>query len=592
MPASAMVLTMLALVALMALMPVVDVKAEPAVVPKSAGILYEVWHTKASQAMKEVADRGFPQLTTERVIRSNGTKILNDVYGAAGVPASDVYNVEPQLGFYCLYRKRAGDAHPPLPDCENITHTASAHAAMLLEAGFDYITVDVTNWPQNNSETDIAVIRPTEVLFEEWTALRAAGVKTPAISIWPCSPANSTTWRYLLATLYNNPKYDPLVWRNPSSGKKVVFVPKNSHCYDEAESAAIERNGGRNDIEVIRMWALDEGDFSHGVWGFFSYCRDQEGNPTTSMVGTSDCDQVVTTDPASNQTTEVSASGAYMVSQSGLPFANPGHMRGLTLSRLFKKVLDVGAPHLFVSSFNEHIGGRQVPACGASICFNQGLPNDPQRHGVWVDTYASEFSRDIEPTVEAGSVVWEVARACVQLYKQGATCATHPTSPCCTTVDKEVFANVWSFVHDPTGRHYLTANATERAQLIATAGWRQLCSPVPGPTASCTNGTERDGRTGPFILYTTPQTTPATQPLYRCTTDTDGDLAFPETFVSLSASCEGRGRGAVVLGHLATTRGREMLRSISRCNTAGGGHAHALDLACNLTDTGVLGFVR
>ncbi len=39
---------------------------------------------------------------------------------------------------------------------------------MLLEAGFDYINVDITNWPSVNLQTDIAVLRPTEVLFEEW----------------------------------------------------------------------------------------------------------------------------------------------------------------------------------------------------------------------------------------------------------------------------------------------------------------------------------------------------------------------------------------------------------------------------------------
>lgn len=48
----------------------------------------------------------------------------------------------------------------------------------------------------------------------------------------------------------------------------------------------------------------------------------------------------------------LSASGAYMAAQSALPFANPGHLRGLTLQRLFKKVLATGAPHLFMSSFN------------------------------------------------------------------------------------------------------------------------------------------------------------------------------------------------------------------------------------------------
>ena len=45
-----------------------------------------------------------------------------------------------------------------------------------------------------------------------------------------------------------------------------------------------------------------------------------------------------------------------------------------------------------------------------------GLPYDAQNATVWVDTYASEFSRDIEPSVEGGDRVWKVATSCVQMY--------------------------------------------------------------------------------------------------------------------------------------------------------------------------------
>ena len=106
-----------------------------------------------------------------------------------------------------------------------------------------------------------------------------------------------------------------------------------------------------------------------------------------------------------------------MLSQCALPFTSPGHMRGLTLQRTFKKVLELQPPHLFVSSFNEFIGGRQAAVYSANTAFNQGLPHDSQRDKVWVDTYATEFSRDIEPTVEGGDAVWNVAQSCVQLYK-------------------------------------------------------------------------------------------------------------------------------------------------------------------------------
>ncbi len=60
---------------------------------------------------------------------------------------------------------------------------------------------------------DIAILRPLEVLFEEWRLLRAAGVSTPSIAVWPCSPATGTTWQWLLTRFYNNETYTDLVYR-------------------------------------------------------------------------------------------------------------------------------------------------------------------------------------------------------------------------------------------------------------------------------------------------------------------------------------------------------------------------------------------
>lgn len=56
----------------------------------------------------------------------------------------------------------------------------------------------------------------------------------------------------------------------------------------------IEANGGRNDIEVLSMWAMmGNSTFAQGVWGFFSGCIGADGGMTTSMVGTGrPCNQV------------------------------------------------------------------------------------------------------------------------------------------------------------------------------------------------------------------------------------------------------------------------------------------------------------
>ena len=311
------------------------------------------------------------------------------------------------------------------------------------------------------------------------------------------------------------------------------------------------------------------------------------------------CNQDATYDNGTDTIIEVSASGGYMTSQCALPFASPGHFRGLTVARLFEKVLAVGAPHLFMSSFNEMIGGRQAPAYAAKIAINMGLPTDSQRAVVWVDSYAAEFSRDVEPTVEGGNRTWLVTSACVRLYKAALTCADAAADDlCCTRDDKEIFANVWSLARKDGGDNLLTALQGERDALVAGGAYAEKCSAIASPSAFCVDGSEPDGRQGPFMLYNTSSVAdyvnggdiPIT-PLFRCITPTGG-----VHFFSVDPQCEGATTESV-LGYMAQQPGREMLRALHRCAVGAGNalFAHALDLACDTPDPKApkaLGYVR
>jgi hypothetical protein len=504
------------------------------------------------------------------------------------------------LGFYCLFRSASPTS--PLPNCTNISYIAETHAQQLVSAGFDYIAIDVTNWPMVDVEgpTDIAVLTPIRTLFEEWAALRQAGKQTPLIAVWPCSPKGGTTWKFLLDNFYNDPRYSDLVY--VQNNKKVVFVPyAGANCYDAGERLLIESNGGRNDVITIPMWALfGQQAYDQGAWGFFSPCTDNNGQTyTTSMIDVGPCNQRSTVTNGTSDVIEISASGGYMLSQCALPFASPGHLRGLTLARLFETVLSAGAPHLFMSSFNEYIGGRQAPASGAKIAFNMGLPNDPQRTSVWVDTYASEFSRDIEPSREAGNAVWLVASSCIGLYKSNRTCAdvADPESePCCSRNDKLVFASIWSLTRTDSSDSLITALASERNALIAGGAWKENCSPISNPTAFCVDGNEPDGRNGPFMIYNSSTAGAAINvtiiPLYRCLTPS------VTHFFSTNVTCEGFGTLESTLGYIATTPGKEMLRALRRCKVTTSPtdvrRIHALDLPCDIPDGDgtPLGFVR
>ena len=300
--------------------------------PRAAGILYELWHCEAATAMAQVKARALPQRTTETVIRSNGRVSLDDVYPRTHGPfaSSDIFNAEPaELGFYCLCSKRT--ENDTLPDCPGAAAVARRHADLITSAGFDYVALDITNWPQVNAATDVAILRPLEVLFDQWIELRRRGVPTPAIAAWCVSPVaaytdvHETTWQWLLDHVYNNATRAPLLWSRVA-GKQTFFLPATT-AYNATIDALIQSNGGRDNIDTIKMWALSVGKGS-STWGFFSPCTQSDGSFTTSMVGTGPCNQFPAMD--GDTIVEVSASGGYMVQAAR---SNPWLQRPPTCAR-------------------------------------------------------------------------------------------------------------------------------------------------------------------------------------------------------------------------------------------------------------------
>ena len=198
----------------------------------------------------------------------------------------DIYAAEPLLGFYCHYRPRPGeDVTADTLRCPNITGVAAQHAKWLTDAGFDYVAVDMTNWPVTGvigastavPRTDVAVLRPLEVLAEEWLKLREQGIRTPSIAAWPTANCGAeglctgtkeeserggdgryATWRWVLDEFYAN--YADIVYRpHDAGGRKRLFLPSaRAPAYGNASFvAALEAHGGRHDVDVRSLWALD-----------------------------------------------------------------------------------------------------------------------------------------------------------------------------------------------------------------------------------------------------------------------------------------------------------------------------------------------
>eukprot|EP01116_Phalansterium_solitarium_P024335 TRINITY_DN8897_c0_g1_i1.p1 TRINITY_DN8897_c0_g1~~TRINITY_DN8897_c0_g1_i1.p1 ORF type:complete len:585 (+),score=186.92 TRINITY_DN8897_c0_g1_i1:185-1939(+) len=557
---------------------------------KRAGILYEGWHGFAANAIRTITQQlNGTAVTVEQVIRSNGNLSMYDMldkYGMSQASDGFYYQVEPQAGFYCIYRKRPGEVGI-IPDCPGISDTLTRHAKQLLAGGIDFIAIDSTNLPTLSNEADVIQLRPIEVVFEEWAALRAQGINTPAITVWPCIPAGATLWQSYLE-LYNNETYSDLVYVDPGTNKKVIFIvdpPGSSTPPDPAIIATIESNGGRNDITCVRMWAqMPLSAYAGGEWGFFTPCFNGT-DMTDNIVGLSACGQPVSVNSPIG--TEVSASVSYQLQYSSIPFGAPGKLSGLTMKKMFQQVFAAQPNYVFISSFNEFVAQPQPNPYRSRVNtgFSMGLEWDSYRENLWVDTFGAEFSRDIEPTVEYGDYYYELMASCLRVYKSGTgPDCNQPSEECCNITSSDIYTNVWSLALKSGGDNLLTTSVVEKNVLVNGGGWREVCNPFTGTTLFCVDDSMTDGRSSPFILLAVQQ--PDSVPLYRCIN------ASVRHFFSLQQDCEGA-KTESQLGFVSTKRSGNTPRSIRRCHDQSTGvYFHSLDIDCPTPGSPVLGYVR
>jgi hypothetical protein len=619
----------------------------------SVGILYEGWHAPPATVLANISASGGRALSVEDVLRSNGLLALADIYdghtGARAAAAQFFFQAQPQAGYYCIYRSRPGEAGVG-PDCPGISATLARHAAELSAAGVDYVTVDGTNLGSFSPFADWIQLRPGEVVFEEWAALRSSGLGTPSIAAWQTVPTGCNLHLRWLA-LYNNATLAPLVHRDAATGKMVFFVPPGG---DVAIIAAIEANGGRNDVIVQQIWAENSLE-AQGQWSFFAPCTDAAGGYSTSVVGAgrgaTGCGQRFSnaSGPLARITgAQVAVSPSYQLGYGSLPWQGANKYGGLTFKRQFATVIAAatrgwatGAPaalpaHLYLSSYNEWTAQPQANPFPGSFTHSVGLGADAQGGDLWVDSFGQSLSRDIESSADAGGAVAELMASCLRVvrlaaaldaavfagapplaaaaaslwpaaHRDDALAALHVAfgggadglaacavagEACCAYNDTEdAYAPVWALRLAAAGDALATVDAAERAALVA-AGWTETCAAYGGPTDFCIDAAVAASSAtlhGPFALHAGACALPGRAPLFRCY-----DMSATRHFLSLDATCGGT-TAESALGCVATAPSSDMARPLRMCEAAGGGpRYHVLDGDCDAGDTAgpVLGFVR
>jgi hypothetical protein len=547
------------------------------------GIFYLAWHTFAAQAMQSLAAE--EQLTVEDVIRDTSLYFSDVVWdrGLYNAAAAFHYHLEPEPGFYCLFRQVEGDALSAdydLPDCPDISDTAALHARQLWDAGVDFVYLDLTNLPTYSEFGLVLGLRPLEVLLEEWDALRAAGEPTPQIAGWvPGVVAEDPMYAHVL-DVYERFWGSDVLFR-PDGGDPALFI------VNAGEADALDAVRARG-VTPVPLWGnLSQSTLDSGVAGWMQPCT-SSGAFTTLIDPATPCAQGYTT--TSPLGTVLSVSHSFQIGYASLPFQAAGRHGGLTLQKQFETAFAVQPDVLIINAWNEFIAQPQANPYDASyggLRRSMGVTDvaadEVSADWLWVDMYGVEFDRDIEPTVEAGDGAYQLMASCLRVWRTGATSCDDAGEACCQL--GEGMAPIWSLrVAGGTGEdtdHLITNNPAERDPLLA-GGWEEICNPHYGPPGFCGGGAEGSG---PFLLYRSAGADRA--PLYRCYSGVDH-------FFSLDAACEGT-TAEYTLGYLSTVRTSETPRPLRRCYNAGDQvHFHWLDEHCpsGHNEEAILGYVR
>jgi hypothetical protein len=216
-------------------------------------------------------------------------------------------------------------------------------------------------------------------------------------------------------------------------------------------------------------------------------------------------------------------------------------------------------------------------------------------HGI--DFAAGDsYTRDLEPTKQDGGSVWDMFRSCMRVFKTGAERCTNRSESCCRYPPARQWRNVWSLrATDGGSDAVLTANKSEADALLATARYREVCTPAGGSTAFCWPGdahsvavslnisnsisvnliysNKTDYYRGPFLLWAGPVGT-TSAPIYRCVTRSG------TYFVSGTSDCLSLGKTDVTLGWISNLRSSNTPRSLRLCVQPGGGLDHTVDGPC------------
>lgn len=470
------------------------------------GVYYTTYQQETSQVYQNITKLFGWTYSMEEVLRNTSLMLSDSIWKWAPAAAYPEFSKgrlsimqhQPQLGIYCYYRKRENETYGYIPDCPEASNVLRTHASEMVAAGFAFIAPDATNWdqdPRNASNgADLHQLRPTEVIAEEWAAMRANGEATPAMSTFDQVNAGGVLYQWYLSEFFNNqtllelgmilktsmiPGWNASMAHSDSAFNAIanasstsaaadykVYIVADEPTVDWSSVHAIQSNGGAYDVITPFMWAAPApggGYEAEGYLKYYSPCVSRTTLPHGTVVDTFSNDVPIDLDfPCNHYKTHKSPLGPVWTVSTATPI-NSVPFSGTKLNGLFlkKQFYDIFADPeptsvIFAPSWNEYLVGP-VNSSGWDITnpyfFVNGLSfDDPDRNLIFVDGQGSERSRTIEPSKSDGGYYYELMASCMRVYRvqaslgivsNGTGCDVQGEE-CCTINPNQVFTRVWS----------------------------------------------------------------------------------------------------------------------------------------------------
>ncbi len=209
----------------------------------------------------------------------------------------------------------------------------------------------------------------------------------------------------------------------------------------------------------------------------------------------------------------------------------------------------------------------------------------------------ADMSRDIEPTVEGGALMFDIMRSCLRVAAVTAATGEAAAVPAAALTDAAcVVANevccvlsqgaskgpLWQLLAADGATTFPTASASERLDAVTNLGYAEICTRTQGAGGDfCVNSSAADVGRVPFLVATSVGS--GRVALYRCDV-----TAFEKVFLTTSSSCDDKGSNPTLMGFIATARTSEFRRALRRCGRGDVVFYSTVDSSCDDGDVGEL----